>query len=61
VRKVRGPGITPAEDQALGALRNALQLRNGETLAGWNDRASQTVTKVRRVVVQAAELLESRL
>jgi hypothetical protein len=61
VKRVRGPGMSPAEDQAQAALRRALRMSKGETLAGWNDSPSRTVDDVRRLTIQAAEMLEARL
>jgi hypothetical protein len=61
VKRVRGPGMSPAEDQAQAALRRTLRMSKGETLAGWNDAPGRSVDDVRRATIQAAEMLESRL
>ncbi len=63
VRKVRGPGMSPAEDLAHKALRRVVwpDGRVERTLAEWNDAPGRAVDEVRSVVIQAAELLEARL
>jgi hypothetical protein len=64
IKKVRGPGMTPAEDQAQQALRRVIWPNGhqyGETLASWNDHPNRDVDDVRSIVIQAAEKLESSL
>jgi hypothetical protein len=60
VRKVRGPGMSPAEDLAIGAVHEALGLRDGETIAAWEDAPGRTVDDVRHAVTAAAEILEGK-
>lgn len=52
--------MSPAEDVARSALYEVLQLRGGETLAGWNDHPGRDVNDVRRAAIAAAEMLEKR-
>jgi hypothetical protein len=59
IKRMRGPAMSQSEDLARGALRQVLQLRGGETIAGWNDRPGQTAERVRGVCIEAAERLEA--
>jgi hypothetical protein len=62
VRKVRGPGMSAAEGQAIRAIRRVLcpTRQEEQTPAEWNDDSLRTVDEVRSVAIQAAELLEAR-
>ena len=63
IRKVRGPGMSSAEDVASVALRKEICRLddNGPTISMWNDDPTRTVDDVRRVLTMAAERLEAAL
>jgi hypothetical protein len=65
IKKVRGRGLSLAEDIAQDAMRRAVwpagdMFRDGMTLSGWNDDPRRSLDDVRCAATRAAELLEAR-
>ena len=63
IRRVRGPAISDAEDEAREAVRDVLRRRTGlldVAIGDWNDAHARDVQEVRHVAMAAALRLEAR-